>query len=162
MMIKKLLKKRWKDYKKLRLDALRNEPQAFGSSYEEEVKLTKTEWTKRIDNALFAVINDKPVGMIVYFFNTKQKTSHIAHIFGFYVAKQHRRLGIGSKLFETAISTIKRNRHIRKIQLMVNPRQIAAIKIYEIQGFVKTGLLKRELMVKCKFHDELVMEKLLE
>lgn len=64
--IKKLPPSRWKDFRDLRLEALQTDPLAFASSYEEEKNLTQDEWKRRINNSLFALSSDKPIGMIVY------------------------------------------------------------------------------------------------
>ena len=121
--VKKLPPDRWKEYRNLRLEALKNDPVAFGSSYEEEIKISKVIWKKRIKNTLFALLDGKPVGMIVYVFQNKLKTKHIANIFGVYVKKEYRSKGIGEKLVESAISSIKKNKVIVKIDLTVNPKQ---------------------------------------
>ena len=158
--IKKLPDYRWKEYRDLRLESLKNEPTAFGSSYEEEIKLSDNEWKKRICNALFAFLNGKPAGMIVYIFNKKIKARHIANIFGVYVKKEFRGGGIGWKLVESAISLIKKNKRIIKINLCVNPKQKAALNLYKKFGFKKIGTLKKDLFVSGKFYDETVMEKM--
>ena len=158
--IKKLSESRWKDFKDLRLESLKTEPAAFGSSYEEEIRLSKKEWKRRINNSLFAFLNEKPIGMIVYIFNNKIKTNHIANIFGVYVKKEYRGRGIGKKLIESAISQIKKNKNIIKINLTVNPKQKSAVKLYEKYGFKIVGKMKNDLYVDGKFNDELIMEKL--
>ena len=158
--IKKISDDRWKDYRDLRLEALKNDPVAFGSSYEEEIKLSNAEWKKRIKNVLFALSNDKPVGMIAYAFQNKLKTKHIANIFGVYVKKEYRGKAIGEKLIERAISSIRKNKSIIKIDLTVNPNQKAAVKLYKKYGFKTVGRLEKGLFVNGKFYDELIMEKL--
>ena len=158
--IKKLSESRWKDFKDLRLESLKTEPAAFGSSYEEEIRLSKKEWKRRINNSLFAFLNEKPIGMILYIFNKKIKTNHIANIFGVYVKKEYRGRGIGKKLIESVISQIKKNKNIIKINLTVNPKQKSAVKLYEKYGFKIVGKMKNDLYVDGKFNDELIMEKL--
>ena len=157
--VKKLPPDRWKDYRDLRLEALKSDPLAFGSSYEEEKDLAEDEWKKRINNALFALSNDKPVGMIVYIINNKIKTKHIANIFGIYVKKEYRGKGIGKKLIESVIKNIQKNVNVSKIELAVNPEQKAAVKLYEKYGFELVGRLKKELKIDDKFYDELIMER---
>ena len=157
--IKKLASSRWKDYRALRLEALKNDPIAFGSSYNEEIKLSNNEWKRRIKNSLFALLNDKPIGTIVYIFENKTKTKHIANIYGVYVKKEYRGQGVGKKLVESAISLIKKNKNIIKINLNVNPKQKAAVKLYKKYGFKTIGVLKKDLYVNGKFYDELIMEK---
>ena len=125
--IKKLPEDRWVDYRDLRLVSLKNEPIAFGSAYEEETILPDEEWIKRTKNTLFALINDKPVGMITCISNNRLKTKHVANIYGFYVRREYRGQGIGEILLEGAISLIKMNENIVKISLNVNPKQLAAV-----------------------------------
>ena len=157
--VKKLPPDRRKEFRELRLEALQNDPLAFGSSYEEEKNLTKDEWKRRIKNALFASANDTLVGMIVYIIDNKMKTKHIATIFGVYVKHENRGQGIGKKLIESALEIIQKNVNVSKIKLTVNPEQKAAVKLYETFGFEVVGRLKNELKVDDKFYDELIMEK---
>jgi ribosomal protein S18 acetylase RimI-like enzyme len=159
--INKLDEIRWRDFRDLRLDALISDPIAFGSSYEEEAIMTEDEWKRRIKNVLFAMINDKLVGMIVFIFNNKIKTKHVANLYGVYVKKEYRRQGIGMNLLESALKVIELNGNISKIRLSVNPEQRAAVKLYEKYGFETVGKLLREYNIDNKFYDELIMEKLL-
>lgn len=157
--IKRLLSSRWKECRDIRLDALMKNPIAFGSSFEEENKLSQTEWKKRTKNALFAFLNNKVVGIVILVFLKQQKLKHIANIAGVYVKKEYRSQGIGKKLIEEALDEIKRNKQIIKINLNVNPDQKAAVNLYKKLGFKPIGVLKKDLFVKGKFYDELMMEK---
>jgi ribosomal protein S18 acetylase RimI-like enzyme len=159
--VKKLPPDRWKEFRELRLEALQNDPLAFGSSYEEEKNLTEDEWKRRIKNTLLALANDTLVGMIVYIIDNKIKTKHIANIFGVYVKKEYRGQGVGKKLIESALKIIQKNSNVSKIKLTVNPEQKAAVKLYETFGFELVGRLKKELKINDKFYDELIMERLL-
>jgi ribosomal protein S18 acetylase RimI-like enzyme len=152
---------RWKDCRELRLEALKNDPLAFGSSYEEEKSISEDEWKTRINNALFVLLNDKPVGMIVYILNPNIKTAHNAEIFSFYVRKAYRGQGLGNMLIETAIEEIRKNATILKIKVKVNPEQKAAVILYEKLGFERVGILKKEMKLADKFYDELILEKYL-
>src|SRR3989344_8640659 len=154
--VKNLSSARWKDYRNLRLEALRKDPIAFGSSYEEEINLPESEWRKRIKNTLFAMDGNKAVGMVVHVLGKKQKTKHIANIFGVYVNKKYRGLGIGKKLIEGALFQIRKDRNIIKIDLTVNPKQKEAVKLYKKYGFNIVGVLKKDLFVDKKFYDEVV------
>ncbi len=157
----KLPPDRWKEFQDLRLEALQNDPLAFGTSYEEEKDLTENEWKRRIKNTLFALSNDKLVGMIVYIIENKIKTKHIANIYGVYVKKEFRGQGAGKKLIESALKIIQKNVNVSKIKLTANPKQVAAVKLYETFGFKLVGRLKKELKINDKFYDELIMERLL-
>ena len=159
--IKKLPANRWLYYKNLRLESLKKDSAAFGSSYEEEKKLPGAEWKRRTGNTLFALSNGKPIGMIAYVFNNKRKIRHIANIYGFYVKEKYRSRGIGKKLIEMALSSIMKNKDIIKINLNVNLKQKSAVRLYKKFGFKIVGIMKKDLFVNGKFYDELIMEKFL-
>ena len=159
--VKKLPAERWKEYRDLRLMALQTDPSAFGSAYEEEKDFTKVQWEQRMPNALFAISEGIPVGMIVYVINNKIKTKHVANIYGVYVKKEFRRQGIGNMLMESALKLIRKNPDVIKISLAVNPVQKAALRFYEKHGFKKTGILEKELKVDNRFYDEYLMVKFL-
>ncbi|MGA2875015.1 MAG: GNAT family N-acetyltransferase [Nitrososphaerales archaeon] len=159
--IRSLPSNRWDDYRNLRLESLKSDPSAFGTSFEEEEILTEAEWKRRMKNVLFAVSEDMSVGMIGYLFNERVKKKHIAELIGVYVTANHRGEGIGTKMLESALSSIRKNKAIVKVQLLVNPEQRAAVNVYEKFGFVVIGVLKKELKVGRKFYDVLFMEKML-
>ncbi len=158
--ITKLPPSRWKEYRDLRLEALRGDPTAFGSSFEDEVNLAEDEWRRRIKNTLFAMSDDDaPIGMIVCLFNDRPKTRHIADIVGVYVSADHRGQGVGTRMLNHVLSLIRSEKRIVKVKLAVNPEQRAAVRLYEKAGFLVTGRTKKELKVGHKFFDMLFMEK---
>jgi predicted GNAT family acetyltransferase len=63
---------------------------------------------------LFALSEDKAIGMIVYVFNDRIKTKHIANIFGVYVKIDYRGKGIGRKLLDQVLLQIQKNKEIVK------------------------------------------------
>ena len=150
---------RWEEYKALRLEALESDPTAFGSSVEDEVSLSESDWRRRAENALFAFADGKPVGMIVFIVSSRPKTRHVADIFGVYVRASEREKGIGKLLLDSALKEIGRRPKVMKIKLTVNPEQRAALKLYRRAGFHEVGRLHRELRVGDRYYDELMMEK---
>ncbi len=159
--IKRLSEDRWREYRDLRLEALKTEPQAYGSSYEEERDRPESEWRRRIKNALFALADDKPVGMIVFVQESLLKTKHVTNIYAVYVTKERRGCGVGKQLMEAVLTQIKKHRDVKKIKIAVNPVQKAAAKLYQSCGFNIVGKLEKELYIEGKFYDEIVMEILL-
>ncbi len=157
--IKKLPPSRWKEFRALRLEALKSEPTAFGSSYAEEKNLTEKEWKRRIKTALFALANGKPIGIIEYEFHKKIKVQHIATLHSVYLNNAYRSKGIGIKLLKGTISVIKKNRKILRVDLSVNAKRLPAIKLYERNGFKVVGCERKVLKVDGKFYDFLLMEK---
>lgn len=158
--VRRLPVDRWREYRDLRLEALRMEPAAFGSSSQEDEKLTEEQWRKRIQNVTFALSDDKPLGMISCVFSDRVKTGHVADIFGVYVSPDHRGRGVGTKLLKRVLS-LARRKGIIKLKLAVNPEQLAAVRLYEKAGFVPVGRMKKELRIGRRFFDEIIMEKLL-
>ncbi|HEV2138866.1 MAG TPA: GNAT family N-acetyltransferase [Nitrososphaerales archaeon] len=157
--ITKLPPDRWRDFRSLRLESLRKDPSAFGSSFEEEEKFTEGKWRVRIQNVLFALSDSRPIGMVTYVFDEGLKTKHIAEIYGFYVSAGHRGEGVGTKLLEQALSLIRKKKGIVKVRLYVNTKQGAAVSLYKKAGFVVTGKMEKELKVGLRFFDMLMMEK---
>ncbi len=150
---------RWEDLRRLRLEALKLEPLAYGSSYEEEQNLSRVTWQARISRVLFAVVDNNPVGIIRYDYETHQKNGHVANIYSVYVNKKYRNQGIGNQLMSSVIKKIREKRGIRKVKLTVNPAQESAVKLYQKHGFNSVGVCKDETCINGKFYDELVMEK---
>ena len=157
--IGRLPAKKWRDCRRLRLEAPKKDPAAFSSSYEEEKVLTEEEWRRRTKNTLFAIADGIPVGSIGYNFNTKKKTRHIAGIFGVYVTASHRGQGIGRMLVKGALSRIRGKKGILKVQLSVNSELGPALELYKNSGFVVTGMATKELRIGPRFYDLLYMEK---
>ena len=141
------------------MEALKSDPPAFGSAFEEETVFTEDEWKRRIQNTLFAMSDGAPIGMIACLFNDRPKTKRIADIVGFYVSASHRGQGVGTKMLERALSVIRSKKRIVKVKPAVNPEQRAAVRLYRRTGFVVTGRTKKELKVGPRFYEMLFMEK---
>ena len=110
---------------------------------------------------MFALSDDRLIGMIVYAFDKELKTKHIAEIYGFYVSADHRGKGVGTRLLEYTLSTIRRNRRTVMVRLYVNPEQRVAVKLYKKAGFVVTGRMEKELRIGRRFYGMLSTEKML-
>ena len=113
--VKTLPPRRWREAKEIRLRALKTVPLAFGSSYEEEEKLSSAEWRKRMVHTLYALSEDKPVGTVTFHFNNRPKSKQIARIIGVFVDADHRGLGIGRELLERTLELIQEKKGIVKI-----------------------------------------------
>lgn len=153
---------KWDEYKKIRLEALETDPQAFGSAFEEEEKLTEEEWRRRIQGVLFAFFDGQIVGIASVVFQNRVKIGHIANIYGVYVKPAFRRKGVGKKLLEAALEEVMRNKKIDKVKLTVNPLQTEAVRLYEDMGFTAVGTMKKEIKIGDVYYDEVLMEKLID
>ncbi len=150
---------RWEQFRELRLEALKSDSSAFGSEYEEELNYGKVVWQSRIGGVIFAISNNVPIGMMGQVYFTRKKEAHVMDIVGFFVKKEFRGMGIGTRLLEETIRAISENRNIRKIKLAVNSPQTVAASIYRKFGFEVVGTLKEEAFVDGKYLDQTIMEK---
>ena len=157
--ISRLSEDNWKKYREIRLEALRNEPTAFSSSYEEQKDFEDAVWRSRIKYALFALTPEKnPVGLVTIIFYSSEKIKHKVDIIQVYVKPAYRRKGIAGKLFDEALRIVKNNKDVIKINIAVNPEQIPAVRLYKSFGFKKIGSLSKELCIEGTYYDEDVME----
>lgn len=150
----------WQSYKSLRLRALKEDPQAFGSSYEKEIQHPDEKWQSRLaDNELlvFAKMNGLVVGMMGAFQTDSDKISNSATVYGVYVSSEARGKGISGKLIEELLNLLKGN-DIATANLTVNKDQQAAVGLYKKYGFWVTGE-EESIMGDGLKHTELLMAK---
>lgn len=157
-----LSKDHWEEYKSLRLEALKTEPAAFASSFEESKSRNEEEWREFLsDKLLFAQCNGQLVGLVGYYFFPHKKLSHIANIVAMYVKKDFRGRGIGKLLFKNILEKIATEKQVKKMSLDVNPLQKEALALYSSFGFEQKGVLEKHLKVDGHYHDLIVLEKVL-
>ena len=97
---------RWRDVKQLRLEALREEPAAFASSYQDELAFGDDVWRARLTSAaqrdgnmtFFAEVDGALIGMAGAGWPSKAKLRHVAEVYGVYVSADMRGKGTASRL----------------------------------------------------------------
>ncbi len=154
----------WELYKNLRLQALKEESQAFSSTYEENLKEPAKMWKEKLELAQvgekqwlsFAKQNDELIGMVGAYSRDKK----IAKVIAVYVAKEARGKGVAKMLMEDLTSNISKNKSIEKLHLDVNADQIPAVNLYKSCGFIITESAKKDLG-DGKLHEVYEMEKVL-
>lgn len=133
----------WKPYRDLRLEALRSDPLAFGSTFERETGFTEDQWRDRIardspasPSATWVAVDgaERFQGMVV-----AARVEGVFHLFAMWVAPDLRRRGIGRRLLDAAIEWVGGVAPRNAIVLEVNPRAVAAVRLYESRGFRVTG-----------------------
>ena len=137
----------WQKYKSLRLEALKEDPLAFGDTYANALEKANEEWIERVTEAeegmtgllLFAECNGQLVGMIGAYFNKTPDTQKKAYIVGMYVNKNYRGKGIARLLMQNILEKLKTIPDIDSVKLMVNIDQTPAFKLYESLGFKIIG-----------------------
>jgi ribosomal protein S18 acetylase RimI-like enzyme len=166
--VSKLKVSEWKKYKTLRLEALKNNPSAFGESYEEKLKSNDQQWKDDLQDSLdengnvmfFANDEQAPIRMIGAYWQDTTKFKHIANICSVYVCETYRNQGIGKLLMQTIMDYLANILQFEKIKLSVVSNKIPALKMYENLGFQQTGKLQKELKVGNEYYDIYVLEKI--
>lgn len=148
----------------MRLDALRETPEAFGSSYEEEHTLTLDDirgWIAPTDDsAMFGVFAASALalaGIIGVTRQLKLKMRHKAHIWSVYVAPGWRGRGLARQLMRAAIDHAGAMRGVRAIQLSVTANNAAARQLYAGLGFEEYGLEREALCANGVLYDEVLL-----
>ena len=161
--VKKILKSDWQKYRDIRLEALKNEPSAFGSSYITELNRTDKDWQERFsmveksdgDRFFHSVCDNNRMISIGGAFRDNNDEWNVVAI---YTKSEYRGLGIG-KLLMTNILDEFNNRAIKKIFLKVNINQKAAISLYKKFDFKIINTVKNKLMGDGNYYDEYEMIK---
>ena len=133
----------WSIYRDLRLRALADAPQAFGSTFAEESQRTDDVWAARLAAPAlgshlqgwpFAVeVDGTPAGLAW----VKMEGAH-ASIYQVWVAPEARGRGVGAALLDAAI-TWARARKATEVRLDVTAGDGAAARLYRRMGFVDVG-----------------------
>ncbi len=134
----KLEPKDWQIYKAIRLEALRMEPYAFNSKYQDVLTKPDSFWIDELSDEskiyLFATVSDEVVGTMNVSFN-ENNIKYEAVIHGAYVNISHRRKGIGKQLLTSLLEEVKKRGDVTTAKLWVKGSQIKARKFYEYMGF---------------------------
>ena len=163
--IRKIEQKDRESYKTIRLEALKEEPYAFSSGFEESLVKSEDDRKQGIQTAeVFIAFTEDglPVGMLWYFRKNSKKVMHVAHAFGVYVSMQYRWKGIWKNLLTTMQEHVKKNEQFRKINLAVTEKQYTAIGMYKKLWFQHVWTLHNELCIDWEYVDEYLMEYLLD
>jgi ribosomal protein S18 acetylase RimI-like enzyme len=142
--------------RKLRLEALLDSPESFGSSYEEEREYPLKRFKDRLESGctLGAFLHEELVGMVTLMEETRNKTRHKATIYAMYVRPAQRGQGIGKKLMIEAIKQAKRINGIEQIHLSVVTSNDAAKQLYLSLGFEIYGRERHALKIGDSYLDE--------
>ncbi len=157
--LRQLSPKDWHEFKKIRLEALKKEPQAFGASYE-EISIKKDSFFKdSIDKAIIvgAFVDGEIIGIAGFYTDEAIKCRHVGNIWGVYVSNPHRNCGKAKELFEKILSLLPSG--VEQVRLSVGAHSPAAKALYLSFGFQECGLEEKVLKVNNQYYDEILMVK---
>jgi GNAT superfamily N-acetyltransferase len=144
-------------FRELRLEALRAEPEAFGSDYLENLHRPVEFFVSRLEAAsnctLGAFDGVRLVGMVGFHRPEGIKVRHRAEVFGMFVAASHRRRGLGRRMLEALIEAARAEPELLQLQLAVTTTLGPARALYDRLGFVPFGIEPRGLCVEGRSYD---------
>lgn len=156
--IRPLQKKDGEQYKLHRLEALKQHPEVFAASYEEEKDHSAEHYADRLTskNAITfgAFEGNTLAGSVTLFRESKIKMQHKAYLFAMFVAESHRGKGIAKALLYTAIIKAKELEGIEQLYLTVMTENHVAKKLYESFGFKPYGVEENALKVNGIYYNE--------
>ena len=141
-------------FKALRLQALKTEPTAFSSSYEENVTRPDSSFLPSgPPNRTFGAFDgDTLVGMAGFVVKTGLKQRHKGDMWGVYVVPAMRRQGIAERLVRAVIDHARA--HVEILQSGVVAANANAAALYKRLGFKTYGIERRGLKVDGRYYDE--------
>lgn len=155
MKIRLLNKKDNEDYKKIRLEALQNSPESFGSSYEEEVISPVKDLRRNGEDIFGAFMGNQLVAVAGFFIFKMKKMNHKGMLFGLYTKPEYRGKNIANQLLSTIINHAKTR--IIQLHLTCVTTNQSAIKLYQKYGFKIYGQEPKALKIGSQFFDEYLM-----
>ncbi|MBO0962676.1 GNAT family N-acetyltransferase [Neobacillus sp. MM2021_6] len=144
----------------LRLEALKENPEAFLTSYEESViredavEQTARNFSTNGNYTFGAFENDELIGVVTLLQEDRKKIRHRANIFAMYVTPRKQGLGIGKALMIEAINKAKEIKTIEQINLGVIASNQKAKRLYQKLGFKTFGVEERALIVDGVYYDD--------
>jgi ribosomal protein S18 acetylase RimI-like enzyme len=146
-------------YRDIRLEGLRCDPEAFGSTFAAENARPLTFFSERLDGsaAFGAFHGSELVGIAGLLIHEGQKEAHKGLLVGMYVRPNARQAGVGRRLVETIIEYARRR--VELVQLSVVSENEQARRLYERLGFLEYGLEKNALKQDGRYYDEVLMAK---
>ncbi|MDG4791256.1 GNAT family N-acetyltransferase [Micromonospora sp. WMMD1102] len=127
----------WKSWREIRLRALRQDPEAFGSTHEREAAFTEPEWRYRLDGAsgpsVLAYAGDELVGIGAGWLYEPGRLMVVA----MWTEPDRRGAGIGRQVLDHVVGWA-RERDL-PVELWVADDNPAARRLYERYGFRPDG-----------------------
>jgi RimJ/RimL family protein N-acetyltransferase len=145
-------------YRELRLEGLKNHPEAFSASWEDEAAKPASWWAERLEpSTVFGGwIDDSPLlGVAGFHVNGAAKLRHKGILWGMYVRPQARGSGLAAALVQRVIEHARTL--VEEICVTVVASNAAAYRLYSAAGFEQYGLERRALKVGNEYFDEVLM-----
>jgi ribosomal protein S18 acetylase RimI-like enzyme len=144
-------------FRTLRLEGLRLNPEAFGSTYDFEKDQPLERYTGWLTNSSVfgAFQNSGLIGTASFTQLSGLKDSHKGLLRAMYVRPAARRSGAGRQLVQAIIDMARHK--VEQLQLAVVSTNQPALRLYQSLGFRQYGLEKNALKHDGLYSDEILM-----
>jgi RimJ/RimL family protein N-acetyltransferase len=152
------------DYRRVRLEGLKKFPENFGTSYEDESKLSKLKFEEFIvnesaDNFIFgAFADDRLIGIVGFIRAARTKARHCGEVVSMYVTADFHGRKVGENILRELVKAAFELAGIESIELKVIGNNSAAIKLYEKIGFETFGIRKNGFKANDRYWDQQFMQ----
>ncbi|MEQ4208036.1 GNAT family N-acetyltransferase [Actinopolymorpha sp. B9G3] len=143
--VRRLTPDDWRVLRDIRLAALRESPSAFGSTYSREAAFTESDWRGRLEpestrSATFGAAlagSDRSLAGLSGGF-VDDPSAHTVELVSMWVSPNARGRRVGEVLVEPVLAW-GRTVGAERLHLWVTEGNLAALRLYERCGFVRTG-----------------------
>ena len=144
-------------YREIRLEALQQAPEAFGSTFEQECSQSLAQFEEALTKAdVFGAFRETDLlGMAGYRTQAGAKQAHKGLLWGMYVRSIARGTGVGKHLVEAVLGHARER--VELVQLTVVSENEAAQRLYRSCGFVAYGHEVHALKQGGRYYDEVLM-----
>lgn len=138
--IERLGGEQWTRGRDLRMRALRDAPDAFWATADEEAALSPAQWRARLERpvgvTVVAVVDGTDAGLAVG--APHHDAPDDAGLYALWVAPGSRGRGVGDALVAAVVAWARSAGH-RRLRLEVADHNAHAVRLYERAGFIATG-----------------------
>lgn len=146
-------------YRSIRLAGLKQNPEAFGSTFEREFTKPLAWFFDRLKSSqVFGAFRGSEIlGVAGFAIRDNEKEEHKGLLWGMYIRPEARGTGVAQRLVEAVID-FARSR-VELIQLSVVMGNEPARRLYARLGFVEYGIERNSLKHAGRYYDEILMAK---
>jgi ribosomal protein S18 acetylase RimI-like enzyme len=148
-------------YREIRLEGLRQDPDAFSSTFESESDQPVSLFASRLagSSVFGAFRGPELLGIAGFVVQSGPKHAHKGTLWGMYVRPAARGAGIGRRLVEAVIDHARTQ--VELIQLRVVNENPTARRLYARLGFEEYGVEEHAAKYQGRYHDDVLMVKML-
>ncbi|WP_339317237.1 GNAT family protein [Paenibacillus sp. FSL R10-2734] len=147
-------------YRNIRLQSLREHPEAFLSSYEaeKEMPIETTRSRLNLSEERFTLggftENGELVGVVTFIRESRSKIQHKGNVVGMYVDQKVRGQRVGQALMKELITRAAELPGLEILNLSVVSSNIPAKRLYESLGFTLYGTERNAMKLEDSYLDE--------